>query len=127
LSAIRPRHVADTIEISLEPAPRTAMRSCICAGVSRHHLQNRLSFSESSSRRRLLPSIVVRSTASAKHAAATGCARTLSRALCSGSGALVANPVCSASTTRSMTGTALRISAARNSFPSMKITGTPGT
>src|SRR5262249_54098905 len=78
------------------PDPHPPPPPCLRPGVARHHLQNRLSFSESSSSRRLLPSSVVRSTASAKQPPATACARTWSRARCAGSGALVENPVCSA-------------------------------
>jgi len=123
LSAIRPAQLAAKIWIS--PPRRSATRSCICAGVSRHHLQKRFSFSESSSRRRLLPSIVVRSTASAKQSTACVCASTLSRALCSGSGALVENAACNGSMANVMPGAIARISAARSSLPSMKITTRP--
>src|SRR4051794_1988507 len=38
LSAMTPLHVATMISISVAPSRRTAMRSCISAGVSRHHL-----------------------------------------------------------------------------------------
>jgi len=58
-------------------------------------------------------------------ALAVGCAATLSRALCSGSGALVANPAVSASTTTSTPGNSDLISASLRSFPSMNTSTLP--